>query len=72
MTSYQINFERRGDIETMSWAGSFEEVRALARQIASQIKADVFRIIALADGAEVWFETVVSDLKQAHLARNAG
>jgi hypothetical protein len=65
MTQYKINFERGGGTETMYWTGSFEEIRALAGQIASQLKADVFRIIELADGAEVWSEKVVWERKRA-------
>jgi hypothetical protein len=52
-SAYRVIFYRNGlDIETLHWAGSFEETQALARKIALKGGA-VFRIFKLGMGAQV-------------------
>jgi hypothetical protein len=49
--SYQISFHRQGrDLDTIYWAGSVDETRELAKQIASRCGADVFRIVEFTSG----------------------
>jgi hypothetical protein len=48
--SCEVVFQREGyDVETLYWAGSMEEVRVLAEEIAFRGGADTFRIVELSD-----------------------
>ena len=54
---YQIIFKRSGaDIGTVHWNGAFHETLSLARTIVCKCEADVFRIVEVANGAEVCAE----------------
>ena len=46
LRSCEIVFQREGyDVETLYWAGSMEEVRELAQEIAFRGGADTYRIV---------------------------
>jgi hypothetical protein len=46
LRSCEIVFQREGyDVETLYWAGSIEEVRELAEEIAFRGGADTYRIV---------------------------
>jgi hypothetical protein len=53
--SCEVVFQREGhDVETFYWAGSMQEARELAREIAFKGGADAFRIIEFtASGAAI-------------------
>ena len=54
---YQIILKRSGvDIGTLHWSGAFHETLSLARMIAFKCEAEVFRIVEVAEGAEVCSE----------------
>jgi hypothetical protein len=46
LRSCEVVFQREGyDVETLYWAGSMEEVRELAEEIAFRGGADTYRIV---------------------------
>ena len=46
LRSCEVVFQRRGyDVETLYWAGSLEEVRELAEEIATSGGADSYHVI---------------------------
>jgi hypothetical protein len=46
LRSCEVVFQREGyDVETLYWAGSMEEVRELAEEIAFKGGADTYRIV---------------------------
>ena len=46
LLSCEVVFQREGyDVETLYWAGSMEEVRELAEEIAFRGGADTYRIV---------------------------
>ena len=48
LRSCEVVFQREGcDVETLYWAGSIEEVRELAEEIALRGGADAYRIVEL-------------------------
>ena len=48
--SFEVVFQREGyDVETLYWAGSMEEVRVLAEEIAFRGGADTYRIVEFSD-----------------------
>ncbi len=48
LRNYEVVFQREGyDVETIYWAGSIEEVRQLAKEIAFRGGADTYRIVEL-------------------------
>jgi hypothetical protein len=50
LRSCEVVFQRQGyDVETLYWAGSMEEVRALAKEIAFRGGADAYRIVEFSD-----------------------
>jgi hypothetical protein len=54
--AYQVVFYRNDlEVETLYWAGSFDQTQRLARKIAHKGGA-LFRIFKLSDGAEVYSE----------------
>lgn len=54
---YHIVFQRDGfEVGTLYWNGLFNETLSLARTIAFSCKADVFRIVEVAEGSEVCSE----------------
>jgi hypothetical protein len=54
LRSCEVVFQREGyDVETLYWAGSMEEVRELAEEIAFKGGADTYRIVEL-HGSSAW------------------
>jgi hypothetical protein len=52
LRSYEVVFQREGyDVETFYWAGSIEEVRELAKEIAFRGGADTYRIVEFSGGS---------------------
>jgi hypothetical protein len=46
LRSCEVVFQREGyDVETLYWAGSMEEVRELAEEIAFRVGTDTYRIV---------------------------
>ena len=46
LQGYEVVFQREGyDVELLYWAGSMEEVRELAQEIAFRGGADAYRIV---------------------------
>ncbi len=46
LRSCEVDFQREGyDVETIYWAGSMEEVRELAQEIAFRGGSDAYRIV---------------------------
>jgi hypothetical protein len=52
LRNYEIVLQRGGyDVETLFWAGSVEEVRELAEEIAFRGGADTYRIVEFSGAA---------------------
>jgi hypothetical protein len=52
LRNYEIVLQRGGyDVETLFWAGSMEEVRELAEEIAFRGGADTYRIVEFSGAA---------------------
>jgi len=55
LRSCEVVFQREGyDVETLYWAGSMEEVRELAEEIAFMGGADTYRIAECRPGNDHW------------------
>jgi hypothetical protein len=51
--SCEVVFQREGyDVETLYWAGSMQEVRELAQEIAFRGGADAYRIVEFSGSGE--------------------